>query len=281
MKDFLLTRYRKKNMINNSKGLTKNQKEAVALLSIGTFLEYFDLMLYIHMAVLLNELFFPQDNPAATQLLTTFTFCSTFLLRPLGGFIIGWIGDQFGRKVTIMLTTTLMAATCVTMAIIGTYAEIGITATVVVILCRALQGISTLGEGLGAMIYLAESLKRPYNYITSGMIEISSTIGTLVALSVTLLVTSGYFDWRIAFWIGAIIAIIGIAARTRLRETPEFIEYQRRLKIKMEASNINLAVVKKVSAVKQKVDKKAVMAYFLIRLVTPTCFFTTYIWAIS
>ncbi|WPX96981.1 MFS transporter N-terminal domain protein [Candidatus Bandiella woodruffii] len=268
-------------MINNSKGLTKNQKEAVALLSIGTFLEYFDLMLYIHMAVLLNELFFPQDNPAATQLLTTFTFCSTFLLRPLGGFIIGWIGDQFGRKVTIMLTTTLMAATCVTMAIIGTYAEIGITATVVVILCRALQGISTLGEGLGAMIYLAESLKRPYNYITSGMIEISSTIGTLVALSVTLLVTSGYFDWRIAFWIGAIIAIIGIAARTRLRETPEFIEYQRRLKIKMEASNINLAVVKKVSAVKQKVDKKAVMAYFLIRLVTPTCFFTTYIWAIS
>jgi MFS family permease len=69
--------------------LTRKQKEAVWLLSIGTFLEYFDLMLYVHMAVVLNELFFPKYAPHAAQLLLAFTFCATYLLRPIGGLVFG------------------------------------------------------------------------------------------------------------------------------------------------------------------------------------------------
>ena len=68
--------------------LTREQKEAVGLLSIGTLLEYFDLMLYIHMAVLLNELFFPKYDPHTAALLSAFTFCSTYLLRPLGALFL-------------------------------------------------------------------------------------------------------------------------------------------------------------------------------------------------
>lgn len=71
---------------------------------MGTFLEYFDLMLYIHMAVLLNDLFFPKSDPTTTYLLTALAFSSTYLLRPIGGFIIGKIGDAMGRKATIILT---------------------------------------------------------------------------------------------------------------------------------------------------------------------------------
>lgn len=67
--------------------LTKEQKWAVGLLSIGTFLEYFDLMLYVHMAVLLNELFFPKFDPFIASLLTAFAFCSTFVFRPVGAMI--------------------------------------------------------------------------------------------------------------------------------------------------------------------------------------------------
>ena len=76
------------------RSLTREQKEAVGLLSIGTFLEYFDLMLYIHMAVLLNELFFPKTDPFTTSLLSAFAFCSTYLLRPFGALIFGYIGDN-------------------------------------------------------------------------------------------------------------------------------------------------------------------------------------------
>lgn len=70
--------------------LKKDQKEAVGLLQVGTFLEYFDLMIYVHMAVLLNELFFPKTDPYTASLLAAFAFCSTWVLRPFGALIF-WL----------------------------------------------------------------------------------------------------------------------------------------------------------------------------------------------
>ena len=96
--------------------LKREQKEAIGLLQIGTLLEYFDLMLYVHMAVLLNELFFPKTEPHTAALLTALTFCSTFVLRPFGALICGHIGDTFGRKPTVVITTSMMAMFCVLMA---------------------------------------------------------------------------------------------------------------------------------------------------------------------
>ncbi len=87
--------------------LSRQQKEAVGLLQIGTFLEYFDLMLYVHMAVLLNELFFPKTDPHTAALLSAFAFCSTYVLRPFGALIFGWIGDNIGRKSTVVITTIM------------------------------------------------------------------------------------------------------------------------------------------------------------------------------
>jgi len=88
---------------NIQTSLTREQREAVGLLSIGTFLEYFDLMLYVHMAVLLNELFFPKTDPFTSSLLTAFSFCSTYFLRPFGALIFGYIGDMFGRKPVVSI----------------------------------------------------------------------------------------------------------------------------------------------------------------------------------
>src|SRR5471030_2927328 len=93
--------------------LNREQKEAIGLLQVGTFLEYFDLMLYIHMAVLLNELFFPKTDPHTTSLLAAFAFCSTYVMRPIGALIFGWMGDNLGRKSTIILTTVITSISCV------------------------------------------------------------------------------------------------------------------------------------------------------------------------
>ena len=106
------------------KKLTKQQKEAIGLLSIGTILEYFDLMLYVHLSVLLNDLFFPKTDPMMAKLLGATAFCMTFVLRPIGGYVIGSIGDAIGRKTTIYITTFIMAT-------LPTYEEIGIWTTVV------------------------------------------------------------------------------------------------------------------------------------------------------
>src|SRR5271166_1263690 len=108
--------------------LQREQRQAIGLLSIGTFLEYFDLFLYAHMAVVLNELFFPKADTHSQALLSAFAFSSAFVFRPIGALLFGYIGDTYGRKTTIMITTFMMSVTCVIMANAPTYAQVGITA---------------------------------------------------------------------------------------------------------------------------------------------------------
>ena len=207
--------------------LNREQKEAVGLLSIGTFLEYFDLMLYVHMAVLLNELFFPQSDQHSASLLAAFAFSSTFIFRPIGALVFGWLGDHIGRKSTIILTTVIMCVSCIVMASLPTYAQIGIAATWVITLCRIAQGMSSLGEAIGAQIYLTESIRPPACYPAVGFLSVACGLGTMGALGVGTLVTSLSLNWRYAFLGGALIAFVGAFARTRLRETPEFLEMKR------------------------------------------------------
>ena len=210
--------------------LNRTQKEAVGLLQVGTFLEYFDLMLYVHMAVLLNDLFFPKTDPKTASLLTAFAFCSTYLLRPFGAIFFGYIGDHLGRKTTVIMTTMIMSVSCIIMATLPTYAQIGITAAWIVTICRIAQGLSSMGEILGAEIYMTEITKPPVQYPAVGLIGCASRVGTVAALGVAMLVTSQGFNWRNGFWIGAAIAVVGSVARTRLRETQEFVDMKRRMK---------------------------------------------------
>ena len=180
--------------------LTKEQKQAVGLLSIGTFLEYFDLMLYVHMAVLLNNLFFPASDPNAKIIFLAFTFCSTYLLRPIGALIFGWIGDNLGRKYTVVITTFIMAISCITIAILPTYDRIGITASCIVIICRILQGMSSMGEIIGAEIYLIETIKSNTKYPAVASLSLMATMGRTFALGVASLSTLGGNEyWRGAF----------------------------------------------------------------------------------
>ena len=171
--------------------LTKDQKEAVGLLSIGTFLEYFDLMLYVHMAVLLNELFFPIGNGNDfAYIFSAIAFSSTFVFRPIGALIIGWLGDNIGRRFTVIITTLMMSITCLVMAFLLPYSQIGITATVIVTCCRIMQGISSMGEILGSELYISEICKDRRRYFMIGLIIVCSNLGGNAALGISSLILS-------------------------------------------------------------------------------------------
>ena len=200
--------------------LTRSQKEAIGLLQIGTFLEYFDLMLYVHMAVVLNELFFPKTDPHTASLLAAFAFCSTFILRPFGALLFGYIGDNIGRKTTVIITTTMMAVSCMIMANLPTYAQIGISAAWLVTICRMVQGLSSMGEIMGAEIYVTEITKPPHQYPAVSFIAVASAFGSLAALGVAALTTRYGFNWRMAFWIGACIAVIGSRCPNPIKRNP-------------------------------------------------------------
>ena len=259
--------------------LTREQKQAVGILSIGTLLEYFDLMLYVHMAVLLNELFFPQTDPHTASLLAAFAFCSTFALRPFGALIFGYIGDKMGRKFTVVITTMMMSISCVVMATTPVYSEIGIAAAVVITCCRIMQGLSSMGEVIGAELYISESIQRPYRYFCVAIIPTLATTGGMLALAVATLVTQHTYNWRLAFWIGAGIALVGTVARSVLRETPDFVDASRRLK-----NNLNLTISKDVAhkvldhqLVKIKIYYKTFIALFCVGCSWPVCFYICYI----
>ncbi|WP_032112186.1 MFS transporter [Candidatus Paracaedibacter symbiosus] len=252
--------------------LKHDQKEAIGLLQIGTFLEYFDLMLYVHMAVLLNELFFPKIDPHTAALLSAFAFCSTFVLRPFGALIFGWIGDNIGRKTTVIITTMLMSISCMIMANLPTYAQIGIAATWIVTLCRIIQGLSSMGEIMGAQIYVTEITKPPVQYIAVSFVSIASAIGSMAALAIASLVTHYQFNWRVAFWIGAAIAVIGSIARIRLRETPEFIEKKNK---RIKDGQVKNA---KKDLEQEWGNLKTFMAYFFVFCGWPLTFYISYMY---
>lgn len=257
--------------------LTKQQKEAIGLLSIGTFLEYFDLMLYIHMAVLLNELFFPKTDPHTASLLTAFAFCSISIFRPVGAVIFGYIGDHFGRKSTVVITTLMMAASCFTMAILPTYAEIGYTASVIMIICRIIQGMSVMSEIVCAELYLTESIAPPARYPAVALTSVFTSLGGMFALAVAFIMTTFVLNWRYAFWIGSGIAMVGAVARTRLRETPEFADAKRRIANSFEQANVDIKKLQDNPIIQEKVNKITLLSLFAIQCAAPVCFYLTYI----
>ncbi|AXH77690.1 MAG: metabolite-proton [Caudoviricetes sp.] len=264
------------------KFLNKNEKQAIGLLSIGTFLEYFDLMLYVHMAVFLNEIFFPKTDPHTAALLSAFAFCSTFVFRPIGALIFGWLGDNIGRKSTVIVTTFMMAISCFIMANLPTYEQIGITAAWLLTLCRMVQGMSSMGEIIGAEIYLTEATKPPVQYPAVALIVTFSTIGTFAALLVASFVTSHGLNWRIAFWFGGGVALVGVIARTTLRETADFANAKLHLqKVFNNVSNLTLVDKKKLEhnvLLQTSVVKKTAIAYFLIECAWPVSFYFTYLY---
>jgi len=262
--------------------LTKNQKESILFLSIGTFLEYFDLMLYVHMAVLLNELFFPKIDPSSTLLLSSAAFCATFVARPLGALLFGWIGDNWGRKTSLVTTILLMATSCFVIANLPTYAEIGLIASSVMLLCRITQGMSSIGEVIGAEIYLTETIKSNLKYPATALIGVCTALGATFALFVGNLCLSYGLNWRMAFAFGTVMAFVGLIGRRRLRETLDFVDFQRSSKIVLNSSSLLNDKEKKLimsdPIFNQKTDKMTLVSYFLIAAPWPICFYITFIY---
>jgi MFS transporter, MHS family, proline/betaine transporter len=249
--------------------LTQEQKQAIGLLSIGTFLEYFDLMLYVHMAVLLNELFFPKYDPFTNSLLAAFAFCSTYLLRPFGALIFGYLGDLVGRKIVLILTTFVMACSCCIIAILPTYDQIGLTASVVITICRMLQGLSSMGEVVASEIYLTELIKKPYVYPSVALLTIGCILGGTIALMVSFVAIKNEYLWRGAFFLGAIIAIVGFKARMSLKESAVFSNARKRLKEHLPSKSNNYFL---------RIDYKTVISYLFMQCTWSTCFYFSFIY---
>ncbi len=205
--------------------MTLEVKKSVAIILIGNFLEFFDLLLAVHMTLVLTQLFLP-PNSSHTPLLVTFTFCSSFCIRPIAAFFWGYVGDAIGRVPVLVTTTFLMSISCVLIPNIPTYAEWGMTSAVLFLLMRLVQGFASGGECIAADVFITETVPKPAVYFCSALVEATCSLGGLVAcgIGVICLKLSPEHGWKIPFYIGSGVAVLGTIARKTLKETPEFIK---------------------------------------------------------
>jgi MFS family permease len=197
--------------------------------SVGTLFEWYDFYLYGSLAVFFGGLFFPKGNETAQLLASLATFGAGFGVRPLGALVFGHIGDLVGRKYTFLLTMATMGLSTALIGFLPTYASIGITATILLVGLRLLQGLALGGEYGGAATYVAEHVPDEKRGYYTSFIQTTATIGFFLSMGVIGTTRSivgeadfkGY-GWRVPFLLSFFLLAVSMYMRVKMRESPLF-----------------------------------------------------------
>jgi MFS transporter, MHS family, proline/betaine transporter len=208
---------------------------AIFAATVGQFFELYDFAIYGFFAVEIGRSFFPSSDPLTSLLGAFATYGVGFLMRPVGAIVLGAYGDRNGRRGALVLTVTLMAVATGLVAIVPSYAQIGIWAPIALVALRLCQGFSTGGEWGGAAAFLVEHAPEGRRGFVGSLHQVATQIGNLtgflfVALLSYALTTENFqsWGWRIAFVVGALLGPVGYYLRTRTAETPVFKQIESR-----------------------------------------------------
>jgi len=203
---------------------------AVVVGSAGNLVEWYDFYCYSAFALYFAGSFFPSKDPTAQMLATALIFALGFFVRPIGGWLFGWIGDVMGRRTSLMLSVLLMCLGSLMIAMTPTYAVIGAAAPAILMIARLLQGLSLGGEYGASATYLSEIASGPHRGFTASFQYVTLIGGQLTALLVLLILQNFVLSpdelrawgWRIPFVIGAGLALMALVMRRNLQETDSF-----------------------------------------------------------
>ena len=207
--------------------MSATQRRFVFLSAIsGNVMEYYDFTVYSVFAVALGKVFFPSSSATVQMLSSLAVFAVGFLTRPIGGIVFGYIGDIYGRRVSLIISMLGMTVTTFAMGMITGYDTIGIMAPILLVCMRLIQGLCISGEGAGAAIFVLEHYGNLRPGLVAGIVNGSNIAGTLIASFVGIFIDAylGFMleAWRFAFILGGIMGIVGFYLRLKTEETPIF-----------------------------------------------------------
>lgn len=200
---------------------------------IGNALEWYDFAVYIYLASVVAEVFFPKTLGDVSLLYSFATLGVGYLARPAGGIVIGYLGDKLGRKWALSFTIVMMGLTTLLIGLLPTYASIGIAAPVLLTLLRLIQGFAVGGEWSGSVLFIVEYTPPERRGFMGSWQQVTVVVGQLlgsasVAVLTTLLTHDELlsYGWRIPFLVGVLVAGLGLYLRARVDDTPEFLAAQ-------------------------------------------------------
>tara|TARA_R110002111_G_scaffold177322_1_gene243428 strand:+ start:65041 stop:66339 length:1299 start_codon:yes stop_codon:yes gene_type:complete len=194
---------------------------------IGNILEWYDFAVYGFFAPTIGKLFFPSDNPTTSLIAAFGAFAAGFLMRPVGAVLFGHIGDRVGRKKALMLSVMMMAVPTLLVGVLPTHAQIGVSAAVLMVLLRMVQGVSVGGEYTSSFVFLVEHAPPHRRAFFGSWSMIGATCGILLGSAVGALINTYTTDaqllawgWRIPFVSGVLVAFVGYFIRHGIPEQP-------------------------------------------------------------
>lgn len=195
----------------------------------GNILEWYDFAVFGYLAPVIGAQFFPTDDRLASTLNAFGVFAVGYLMRPLGGILFGHFGDRFGRKRALVLSVMLMAIPTVMLGLLPTYAQWGVSATVLLVVLRLLQGLAVGGEYVGSISFITEiapsNRRGLWGSLTSCSVNCGLMLGSSIAAAAHYLLESedlAAWGWRIPFLLGIVVGLFGVWLRAGLVETEEF-----------------------------------------------------------
>src|SRR3989475_4043217 len=209
----------------------KELRRVVIAAAVGNVIEWYDFYIFGSLATILSVQFFEPGRPGAALIRTLGTFVAGFLIRPLGAFVFGRVGDLVGRKYTFLVTLSGMGLSTALIGFIPPYAKIGLAAAFILFVLRLIQGLCLGGEYGGAITYVAEHIADEKRGYYTGWLQTSPTLGIVVSLA-TIIGIRRYlgqeafndWGWRLPFIISLLLVAIAIYIRLSLQETPIFQE---------------------------------------------------------
>ncbi|MFV9632347.1 MFS transporter [Mycobacterium neumannii] len=210
-------------------------KRVVVASMAGTVVEWYEFFLYATAATLVfNKVFFAESTSEASGLIAALlTYAVGFVARPLGGIVFGHFGDKYGRKKLLQFAILLVGAVTFLMGCLPTYAQIGVWAPILLVVLRFMQGFAVGGEWGGAVLLVAEHSPNDRRGFWASWPQAAVPVGNMLATVVLLVLTAALpetaflsWGWRVAFWLSAVVVVIGYYIRTKVTDAPIFVAAQ-------------------------------------------------------
>lgn len=201
---------------------------------VGTALEFYGFMLYAVFMEDIGKEFFPTHNEVQAILFGSLGLLAAFIGRPFGATLFGYIGDNYGRRIALILSISLMGIPTLIIGVLPSYASWGITTSIILILCRVIQGLCTGGEYNGSAIFALEHLGKHYPGMFGSLITAASVLGALLANTVGIYLKQPgmpTWGWRAAFAFGVVVSLAGLWVRLQTSESPEFEKLKKNKKV--------------------------------------------------